>query len=397
MAIVAETVLSCEPAVLQETVAFLSTPPLEFVLLAIFPADAPATAVVQGHGLRLRLQPGDGPAGRLRLLCPDLSTFAGRALTAPNGTELELADAESQLDIPLLQAEFVAAAGATSEGWDVGRAGMQYRDLIPGRQGGYLVGSQIRISTGGPVPDYVHFHRVAFQIIYCYKGWARLVYEGQGEPFVMEAGDCILQPPTIRHQVLESGDGLEVIELGCPAEHETFTEQGYGISTGEPTLSLPITKGGIATGRAARTSHYGGDNGTPVQQFVWHRAALAAWRTAPTLPSFEYQDIGLAAATAGLGSAFVVRQRQPSVEPLADWGCPGGVGVAGGLTFLFILSGTAVLERTGEPACQLGPEDSVTGPVGSSAGRLRSTSADLAYLIVAVADATIAGLGASRL
>eukprot|EP01052_Picozoa_sp_SAG31_P001309 SAG31_NODE_44_length_31168_cov_16.507290_19_plen_124_part_00 len=60
----------------------------------------------------------------------------------------------------------------------------------------------------------VHFHRVAFQIIYCLKGWVRLSYEGQGPPFVLRAGDCVLQPPTIRHRVLESGDGLEVVELG---------------------------------------------------------------------------------------------------------------------------------------------------------------------------------------
>ena len=40
----------------------------------------------------------------------------------------------------------------------------------------------------------------------------------------MNSGDCVLQPPHIRHQVLECSDGLEVIEVSCPAEHETYTD-----------------------------------------------------------------------------------------------------------------------------------------------------------------------------
>ena len=39
--------------------------------------------------------------------------------------------------------------------------------------------SHIRIEKGGPVPDYVHFHRVRFQCIFCYRGRVRVVYEGQ--------------------------------------------------------------------------------------------------------------------------------------------------------------------------------------------------------------------------
>ena len=53
-------------------------------------------------------------------------------------------------------------------------------------------------------------------MIYVRRGWVRVVYEDQGEPFVMHEGDLVLQPPEIRHRVLESSPGLEVIEIGAP-------------------------------------------------------------------------------------------------------------------------------------------------------------------------------------
>src|SRR5207237_1333899 len=110
------------------------------------------------------------------------------------------------------------------DAWGRGRAGMQYRDLIPGRLGGRVIASQIRIPDGGPVADYVHHHRVRFQMIYCRRGWVRVVYEDQGPPFAMREGDCVLQPPGIRHRVLEASRGLEVIEVSAPSDHETFRD-----------------------------------------------------------------------------------------------------------------------------------------------------------------------------
>ena len=78
---------------------------------------------------------------------------------------------------------------------------MLYRDLLPDRYGGLVIASHIHVPEGGNVSDYVHYHRVAFQLIFCVKGSARLVYEDQGEPFDLCAGDCVLQPPTLRHKV----------------------------------------------------------------------------------------------------------------------------------------------------------------------------------------------------
>ena len=48
-----------------------------------------------------------------------------------------------------------------------------------------------------------------FQLIVVMSGWVELVYEGQGAPFVLRAGQAVTQPPTIRHRVLRCSDGLE--------------------------------------------------------------------------------------------------------------------------------------------------------------------------------------------
>jgi quercetin dioxygenase-like cupin family protein len=170
--------------------------------------------------------------------------------------------------------------------WEVGRAEMLYRDLVPDRDGGRLIASHIRIPAGGPVPDYVHFHTVSFQLIYCWRGWVRVVYEDQGPPFVLAAGDCVLQPPGIRHQVLECSPGLEVVEVTSPALHQT---------SADPHLALPT-----AALRPERS--FGG------QRFVHHRAAAASWQ--PTGGLAE-RDLGLAAASGGRVAARVARVLAP--------------------------------------------------------------------------------------
>ncbi len=146
---------------------------------------------------------------------------------------------------------------------------MRYRDLIPGRLGGSFIASHIHIPDAGPVPDYVHFHHVRFQMIFCAKGWVRLVYEDQGEPFVLEAGDCVLQPPRIRHRVLECSADLEVVEIGCPADHETIVEH---------TIELP-------------TAELRPDREFAGQRFTRHRASQAVWQ-AWHRSGFEQRDLG---------------------------------------------------------------------------------------------------------
>jgi len=121
-------------------------------------------------------------------------------------------------------AETSSGGEIDKETWITGRAGMQYRDLIPGRLCGKVIASHIRLANGGPVADYVHYHKVDFQMIYCLKGRIRVVYEDQGPPFWLETGDCVVQPPEIRHRVLECTSGAEVLEVSMPAEHETWID-----------------------------------------------------------------------------------------------------------------------------------------------------------------------------
>lgn len=123
--------------------------------------------------------------------------------------------------------------GGTPSGWIKGRAGMEYRDLIPDRMGGKVIASHIRLTKGGEVPDYVHYHKIEFQMIYCLRGRIKVIYEDQGPPFWLEPGDCVLQPPEIRHRVLECEANSEVIEITMPAEHETWVEHDITLPTNE--------------------------------------------------------------------------------------------------------------------------------------------------------------------
>ncbi|MBL8381540.1 MAG: cupin [Burkholderiales bacterium] len=309
---------------LDATLAFF-TDILGFRVAAIFPADAPAVAVVAGHGLRLRLDgAAAGDPGTLRLACTAPETVAGgaRRLTAPNGTVVDIVDADPPLEVPPLAPRLVVTRRAADAAWHRGRAGMTYRDLIPDRLGGRFIASHIRIEDGGPVPDYVHFHKIRFQMIYVARGWVRVVYEDQGAPFVMHAGDCVLQPPRIRHRVLESSPGLEVVEIACPAWHETFAD---------PALDLP-------NARLRPQRDFSG------QRFVRHVAAGARWQAAG---AFAWRDIGFAAATGGLAAARVVRLRgAPPPRRAARHDAE--------FDFLFVLAGALTLECAGAHRLEAG-------------------------------------------
>jgi mannose-6-phosphate isomerase-like protein (cupin superfamily) len=65
-----------------------------------------------------------------------------------------------------------------------------------------------------------HFHDVEFQMIYVLKGWIKGEYEGAGE-VTMHEGSCWLQPPKIKHTVLDYSDDCELLEIIMPADFET--------------------------------------------------------------------------------------------------------------------------------------------------------------------------------
>ncbi len=70
-----------------------------------------------------------------------------------------------------------------------------------------------------------HFHDVDFQMIYVLKGWLTSSFEGQGT-HTMKAGDAWLQPPRIKHKVLDYSDDCEVLEIVMPGEFKTVELDG---------------------------------------------------------------------------------------------------------------------------------------------------------------------------
>ncbi len=206
---------------------------------------------------------------------------------------------------------------------------MEYRDLIPGRYGGRFIASHIRIKEGGPVPDYVHYHKVRFQMIYCVKGWAKLVYEDQGEPFLMQSGDCVLQPPEIRHRVLETSSAFEVVEISSPAIHETLADHEMIL----PNKTLDPDR--IFNG----------------QRFVHHIAAKAEWKDAENI---KFRDLGFKDATNGLATARVLRSTSSQQMTTSEKDLE--------FRFWFVLKGSIEIHDAASHKHTLGPNDSCTVP-----------------------------------
>ncbi|MFT6676734.1 MAG: quercetin dioxygenase-like cupin family protein [Sulfitobacter sp.] len=296
---------------------------LGFRLETIYPADDPAVAVVSGHGLRLRLErDADVQPGKVVLYCDDPAALGGAdtVLTSPNGNRVDLQDANPPLVIPETRHSFMVRRLADSDSWVIGRAGMRYRDLITDRLGGSIIASHIRIPDGGPVPDMVHYHIVGFQLIFCYRGWVKLVYEDQGAPFILEAGNCVIQPPQIRHRVLEASDNVEVIEIGVPAEH---------VTTIDHDMELPN----------AVVNPDRDWNGT---KFIHHRADQARWLPW-RVPGWEARDTGIGAATQSVAGVQVSR---PTAD--TDSAPPAWTSHNTDILFGFVKEGSLTLEADSE-------------------------------------------------
>lgn len=308
---------------------------LGFRVEMIFPADAPVVAVVSGGGATLRLEKSKENSPLTLRLVGDFSTFESpREIHSPDDVRVHLIDADSPVEIPDAAQEFIITTFDAENAWTEGRAGMLYRDLIPDRLGGRFVASHISIPVGGEIPDYVHFHRVRFQMIYCIAGWARLVYENQGAPFVMNAGDCVLQPPEIRHRVLESSAKFEVLEIGCPAIHETHADHA---------LRLPNET-------VAPDKIYG------TQRFLHHVAERAVWNKAE-FEGFETRDTKIFEATGGLADVRVFRAIGNSRLSVKH---------SGEFLFFYILKGSLNLRgESAAAAARLNAGDSFVLPSGA--------------------------------
>ena len=308
---------------------------LKMQLDMIYPADNPQIAVYSGHGLRVRLDGGlRAEPGRLRILTDAVEAFVdgARSLVSPGGTIVELDELNPPLVLPETEHAFVVRRLADQAPWVIGRAGMMYRDLVPSRLGGAMIASHIRIPDGGPVPDMVHFHKVGFQLIFCYRGWVDVVYEDQGPKIRLTAGDCFIQPPGIRHRVLEASDGIEVIEIGVPAEHVTEIDHD---------MALP-------------TQHLRPDREWDGQKFVYNQAANAEWRPS-RLPGFVARDTTINANTKGVAGVQVVRRGQ---------GDPAWTTHDADIHFTFVMEGNMTLEGEGKHPWLLSPGDAFVIPPG---------------------------------
>jgi len=178
-----------------------------------------------------------------------------------------------------------------NEPWVIGRAGMLYRDLLPSRLGGSIIASNVKIPNGGPVPDMVHYHTIGFQLIFCINGWVKLVYEDQGDPFILEEGDCVTQPPEIRHRVLEASDNLEVVEIVVPAEHMTSIDHEMELPTKEFRPEREF-------------------QGQKFCRHVFKKGTWSPWR----IGGFVHMDTKVNEATKGIASVHIARPLNMKAE-----------------------------------------------------------------------------------
>ncbi|MEQ6250673.1 cupin domain-containing protein [Sulfitobacter sp. HNIBRBA3233] len=320
----------------------------------IYPADDPSVASFSGYGIRLRIEKGaDVAPGHLRILTDDPDSFSdgARELTAPNGTRITLAPLTPQVDPIETQHEFAVRRLRDEAPWVIGRAGMHYRDLIPSRLGGSIIASHIRIPDGGPVPDMVHYHTVGFQLIFCYRGWVDVLYEDQGDVIRLHAGDCVTQPPGIRHRVVEASPNIEVIEIGVPAEHVTTIDHDF---------TLPNGKGDPAREWDGQT-------------FVHHVKDRAEWHPF-RIPGFIARDTGITAGTKGVAGIQVVRKGDGETRAFTH---------DADIHFTFVMEGTMTLAADGHDPRQLEAGDGFVIPPGLVA-TYNDASPDLELLEVAL-------------
>ena len=155
---------------------------------------------------------------------------------------------------------------------------------------------------------------------------------------VLHEVDCFLQPPQIRHRVLSCSPGLQVIELGCPANHETFADLEMTL----PTDTLQPER------------EWNG------QRFVFHEASKAAWKRLPFAGSstaFEVRDVGIAEATKHLlrvrvGRLLSAEAPHQETKVVHDHD----------FLFYFVLDGSLIVDAGEKGVYKLETADSITVP-----------------------------------
>lgn len=165
----------------------------------------------------------------------------------------------------------------------------------------------------------------------------------------LTAGDCFIQPPEIRHRVLEASDNVQVIEIGVPAEHVTEIDHD---------MQLP-------------TPHYRPEREWDGQRFVYNCADGAEW--APfRLPGYICRDTTIAENTKGVAGVQVVRRGE---------GAPQWASHDTDIHFTFVMNGTLTLEGEGREPFALEQGDAFVIPPGMKT-RLSDPSDDVELLEV---------------
>jgi quercetin dioxygenase-like cupin family protein len=177
----------------------------------------------------------------------------------------------------------------------------------------------------------------------------RVVYEDAGEPFVMGEGDLVLQPPEIRHRVLESSSGLEVVEITAPALHATFADH---------LLDLPndVNSARVFEG----------------QKFLHHLSSAVSWTE---YGCGEAQETAVSEASGGVADVRTVRSGRTSILDFPPH--------EGELVFGFVLTGSAVLECS--QGAKIDAGDAFVVPPGE-AWRLGELSRDFRMLHITTAS-----------
>lgn len=111
-----------------------------------------------------------------------------------------------------------------TEDFDAGlRSYAEYRDLDLAKATSGLVQAHVIRMVPPCDPKVVskwHYHDVNLQFIYVLHGWIKGEFEGQGV-HTMTKGTCWLQPPKIRHRVLDYSPDCELLEVVLPAKFDT--------------------------------------------------------------------------------------------------------------------------------------------------------------------------------
>ena len=148
----------------------------------------------------------------------------------------------------------------------------------------------------------------------------------------LSAGDCVIQPPEIRHRVCHASPDIEVIEIGVPAEH---------VTTIDHEMSLPNGTGDP-------------DREWQGQKFVHHVKSKAVW-SPWRMPGFSHRDTGINSGTRGVANVRVATyDGGKTCETVHD--CD--------ILFTFVMDGAMTLRGEGRSPARLEAGDAFVVPPG---------------------------------